>query len=78
MQNTQGLDESSALTNAKALGSSVNNLEDNRMSVSGVDENEETANMLMFQKAFTASSRILTAMDELLETLINKTGVVGR
>lgn len=56
----------------------VNNLDENRMAISGVDDNEETANMMMFQKAFTASARIMTVMDEMLDTLINNTGVVGR
>lgn len=49
-----------------------------RESVSGVSIDEEMANMIKFQKGYGAAARILTAMDQLLDTLINNTGVVGR
>lgn len=75
---TQGRDEKLTKSLAANHAASVNTLDENRQSISGVDENEETANMMMYQKAFTASSRILTAMDEMLDKLINSTGVVGR
>ena len=44
----------------------------------GVDWNEELTNMLRFQKGFSACSRMLTVMDEMLDRLVNNTGVVGR
>ena len=34
--------------------------------------------MIMFQKGYTACSRVLTTMDEMLDRLINSTGMVGR
>ena len=49
-----------------------------RSSTAGVDWNEELTNMLTFQKGFIACSRCLTTMDEMLDRLINNTGVVGR
>ena len=49
-----------------------------RSSTSGVDWNEELTNMIMFQKGYSACSRCLTTMDEMLDRLINSTGVVGR
>lgn len=49
-----------------------------RDSTSGVDWNEELTNMIKFQKAFSACSRCLSAMDECLDRLVNNTGVVGR
>ena len=49
-----------------------------RSSTSGVDWNEELTNMLMFQKGYSACSRCLTTMDEMLDRLINSTGMVGR
>lgn len=73
-----GKDQNVEKSLASNAAVSVGNLDDNRMSISGVDENEETANMMMFQKAFAASSRMMTTMDEMLDVLINKTGVVGR
>ena len=49
-----------------------------RDSEQGVDWNEELTNMLRFQKGFSACSRMLTVMDEMLDRLVNNTGVVGR
>lgn len=48
-----------------------------RDSVAGVQQDEETANLMMFQKAFSASSRVMTTMDELLDIVINRMGRVG-
>ena len=49
-----------------------------RSSTSGVDWNEELTNMITFQKGYSACSRCLTTMDEMLDRLINSTGLVGR
>ena len=49
-----------------------------RQSTSGVDWNEELTNMLKFQTGYGACSRVLTSMDEMLDKLINGTGMVGR
>ncbi len=45
---------------------------------SGVSIDEEMANLLAYQRAYEAAARVLTAIDAVLETLINRTGVVGR
>jgi flagellar hook-associated protein 1 FlgK len=47
-------------------------------SQSGVDLDEETSNLVVFQHAYQGAARVLTAVDEMLDTLINKTGLVGR
>ena len=60
--------------NATALVSAVDN---NRQSVSGVSLDEEMTNMLRFQRGYQASSRALTAMDEMIDQLINRTGRAG-
>ncbi len=49
-----------------------------RMSVSGVSLDEEMANMVKFQHAYNASARVFTAMDQILDTLINRLGLAGR
>lgn len=49
-----------------------------RSSTSGVDWNEELTNMIKFQQGYSACSRCLTTMDEMLDKLINSTGTVGR
>ena len=47
-------------------------------SVAGVNSDEEVSNMLTYQHAFEAASRVLTTVDSLLDTLINHTGLVGQ
>lgn len=73
------------------VGSSVKNAEDEqanfkatttaignqRQSVSGVSLDEEMTNLISFQRGYQASARTLTAMDSMLETLIEHTGTVG-
>ncbi|WP_116449847.1 flagellar hook-associated protein FlgK [Blastococcus litoris] len=49
-----------------------------RESVAGVNIDEEMTNMLSFQHAYSAASRMVTAIDETLDVLINRTGLVGR
>ncbi|TFV52463.1 flagellar hook-associated protein FlgK [Blastococcus sp. TF02A-35] len=49
----------------------------NRESVAGVNLDEEMTNMLSFQHAYSAAGRLVTAIDELLDVLINRTGRVG-
>lgn len=55
----------------------VDTLLDARDNVSAVDFDEEGINMLNYQKWYNASSRIVTALDDLLDKLINGTGRVG-
>ncbi len=54
------------------------NISDARDNVSGVSQDEETVSMMMYQKAYQAASRVMTALDEALDVLINNTGRVGR
>lgn len=49
-----------------------------REAVSGVNLDEEMTNLVTFQNAYSAAARVLTAIDEALDTLINRTGLVGR
>lgn len=45
---------------------------------SGVSLDEEATDMLRFQRAYQAAARVITTMDQMLDTLINSTGMVGR
>ncbi|MES2093323.1 MAG: flagellar hook-associated protein FlgK [Actinomycetota bacterium] len=45
---------------------------------SSVDLDEENVNMLTFQRAYQGAARVMSAVDEMLDTLINRTGLVGR
>ena len=47
-------------------------------SVGAVSLDEEMANLTAAQRAFEAAARVLTAVDEMLGILIERTGIVGR
>ena len=56
----------------------LNGIQDSRDSISGISLDEEAANMMTYVSAYNAASRLMTALDEVLNTLINNTGLVGR
>jgi flagellar hook-associated protein 1 FlgK len=47
-------------------------------SAAGVSIDDEMANMIAYQHTYGAASRVITAVDEMLDRLINNTGLVGR
>lgn len=49
-----------------------------RESVSGINLDEEMTTMMSFQHAYSAAARLVTAIDQALDTLISRTGIVGR
>jgi len=49
-----------------------------QLSNASVDLDEENVSLLMFQHAYQGAARVMTAVDEMLDVLINKTGLVGR
>lgn len=56
----------------------VTQVEAQRQSVSGVSLDEELSNMMKFQHAYSSAARFMTTFDQLLDKLINSTGIVGR
>ncbi len=60
--------------NATVLLDAIN---DRRQSTSGVSMDEEMTNLVRFQRGYQASARAMSTMDQMLETLITRTGVVG-
>jgi flagellar hook-associated protein 1 FlgK len=66
----QGLEQSSGLL--------VDHLDGLRQSVSGVNIDEEVTNLNASQHAYNAAARVITTIDDMLDTLINRTGIVGR
>lgn len=49
----------------------VGDLKARREAVSGVSMDEEAMNLMRWQSAFTASSRVITTVDEMLETVLS-------
>lgn len=63
------------VTNQETIMTQITNW---REGTAGINTNEELTNMIKFQQGYSAASRCLTTMDEMLDKLINSTGVVGR
>ncbi len=63
------------LDNYMTISDEVANMRDN---VSAVSLDEEGMNILHYQKSYNAAARLMTALDEALNTVINSMGIVGR
>lgn len=73
-----GVDASACQTLQKQQEDVLEQVAQWRTETAGVNWDEELTNMIMFQQGYSACSRCLTTMDEMLDKLINSTGVVGR
>lgn len=51
---------------------------DAQLANASVDLDEENVSLLMYQHAYQGAARVMTAIDEMLDVLINRTGIVGR
>jgi flagellar hook-associated protein 1 len=56
----------------------VDQTQNKRLSESGVSLDEEMGNMVKFQHAYNASARMITTLDSIMDTMINRLGMVGR
>jgi flagellar hook-associated protein 1 FlgK len=65
-------------TNADTQTTMRNYIEQQRKSISDVSLDEEMSDIVRFSHSYSAASRMITAIDEELDTLINKMGLVGR
>lgn len=63
------------LDNYVAVAKDIANMRDN---VSAVSLDEEGMNILHYQKSYNAAARLMTALDEAINTIINSMGIVGR
>ena len=78
MMSVEGEDASVTNVRLTTYATALNELDYSREGVSGVDLNDEAMNMVQYQKAMTAAMRVMTAIDEVLDRLINNTGIAGR
>jgi flagellar hook-associated protein 1 FlgK len=73
-----GLDVKEATSRARDRQLVASSLEAMSESVGGVSLDEEAANLVKAQRAFQAASRLMTAIDDMLDRIINGMGTVGR
>lgn len=76
--NVQAMDQKATQTTYDNYLSITGTIASSKDSVSGVSMDEESMNMLQYNSALTAASRLMTTLDEALNTIINSMGVVGR
>ena len=60
------------MENRSNLSTSIVN---QRLSVSGVDEDEESMDLMRFQQAYNLCSKVISVMNECYDRLITQTGV---
>lgn len=66
-----GIDTRGATERTEVQGDVIQNLEQRRQSISGVNTDEEMIDMLRFQRSFEASSRMIQVFDEVIQSIIN-------
>ncbi|MEG1953479.1 MAG: flagellar hook-associated protein FlgK [Hydrogenoanaerobacterium sp.] len=75
---TLGNQLSAATARQEASVDIANSLLDQISGISGVSQEEDGVDMMQYTKAYNSMGRLMTALDEALDVLINKTGLVGR
>jgi len=73
-----GVSAAAADQTAQMVDAALAAADSRRDDVSGVSIDEEMTQMLRYQRAYEASARVVTAMDDVLDTLVNRLGLVGR
>ncbi|MEG0895704.1 MAG: flagellar basal body rod C-terminal domain-containing protein, partial [Oscillospiraceae bacterium] len=75
---TLGIEQKEISRQYDSYGSILIDIDKQRMSVSSVDINEEVINMMKYNQSLNASSRMMTTLDEAIDVIVNKMGLVGR
>jgi len=73
-----GVQVGSARARATAQSAALQRIDEARLSAKSVNIDEEMIDMIGAQRAYEASARVINAVDELLDLLVNRLGLVGR
>ncbi len=73
-----GIEANTAKSFTKNYELLINQIENAKQSIEGVSLDEEMTNLIKFQHSYDAAARVVTAMDEALDTVISNMGIVGR
>ncbi len=73
-----GLKGMEAATSAQAQRTLVDQVEYRRAALMSVSLDEEMSNLIKYEHSYNAAARVVNAMDEMLEAIVNKIGLSGR
>lgn len=72
------LETEEAISRAGSQGFIIKSIDERRISLSAVSLDEEMADMIKFQHSYSANSRVINTLDEMIDTIVNRLGIVGR
>lgn len=78
IQGTQSVERKATSQILNTHSTVLDQIADEKDSVSGVWMDEEVMGLMKYSQSYNAASRLMTTMDEILDKLINQTGVCGR
>ncbi len=70
-----GIDTKAALNFAESQNNLVNSIDNQRLSVGGVDSEEEAMNLMRYQQAYNLSAQVISVMNEIYNKLINEMAI---
>jgi flagellar hook-associated protein 1 FlgK len=70
-----GLDTQTAITGTTTQTNLSQNINNERQSISGINLDEETQNLIMYQNAYSAAAKTISTLNSLLGTIITGLGV---
>jgi flagellar hook-associated protein 1 FlgK len=69
-----GIDTRSYENSSTSQGKVIQSVDNQRQSVSGVNIDEETVDLLRYQRAFEATSKVISILDQITQSIINMVG----
>lgn len=73
-----GVEANDVNNRARTQTTLTSSIDSTRTAQAGVNIDEEMINMTAYQHAYQAAARYMTTIDEMLDTLVNRTGLIGR
>lgn len=73
-----GIEREESRNIVSSQGFLIVSIDEKRQSISAVSLDEEMSDMIKFQHAYTANSRVINTIDEMIDTIVNRLGIVGR
>jgi flagellar hook-associated protein 1 len=70
-----GIDTDKANTFSDSQNNILDSIKNQRLSISGVDVDEEAMSLVRYQNAYNLSAKVITVMNEIYDKLINEMGV---